>query len=257
MYLKNLIMFMDGSVRDKIYCSHFDFHVFYVWYYLSQQLRKNKFETDGTFDTIFIKVGSSASSIELENRELTISLPFDFNLYENADETVRCQYYLDLMKSALRIASEKKDIPFEELMGYLKSLADSNFIYSWNFKNVIAHEYDLKIRFTCHLSTNDFIIRIAAYDKKSMIPICEGNVVRTKPDEIFFSHISKKIKIKDGRIFIPDKWGTELLSIDLKLLARGHLAVDFCPTPYPDDVEMTEIFKHIQKELRYDNNSFI
>lgn len=76
-------------------------------------------------------------------------------------------------------------------------------------------------------------------------------------NEIFFSHISKKIKIKDGRIFIPDKWGTELLSIDLKLLARGHLVVDFCPTPYPDDVEMTEIFKHIQKELRYDNNSFI
>ena len=70
MYLKNIKLFMNQSVSDKIYRSHFDFHVFYIGYYLSQQLRKNRFVTDGTFDTINIEVGLSSSSIEHVNRSL-------------------------------------------------------------------------------------------------------------------------------------------------------------------------------------------
>lgn len=248
---------MNQGVSDKIYRSHFDFHVFYIRYYLSQQLKKNRFVTDGTFDTINIEVGLSSSSIELANRSLNITLPFDFKLYDNSDETARCRYYFDLLKTALQIAFNKKYIPFEKLMEYLASLANNNFIYSWNFKDVIVPEYNLKIKFICQLSTNDFIMRIVALDKKSKITICEGNVLRTKPDEIFFSHISKKIKITDGKIVISSKWGTELLSIELKSLVNGLLVVDFSSTPYPDDVRATENFKQLQKELKYDNNSFI
>lgn len=257
MYLKNVKIFMNQGVSDKIYRSHFDFHVFYIGYYLSQQLRKNRFMTDGTFDTINIEVGLLSPSIELVNRSLTITLPFDFKLYDNSDETARCRYYFDLLKTALQIASDKKNISFEKLMEYLTSLADNNFIYSWNFKDVIVPEYNLKIRFICQLSTNDFIMRIVVLDKKNMIPICEGNVLRTKPDEVFFSYISKKIKIKDGKIIISSKWDTELLSIKLKSLVNGHLVVDFSSTPYPDDVRATENFKQLQKELKYDNNNFI
>lgn len=257
MYLKNVKIFMNHNMCDKIYRSHFHFHVFFIVYYLSQHLKKDKFLTDGTFDTINIEVGLPSASIELENRSLTINLPFDFKLYDNADETVRCKYYIDLLKIALQIANERKNIPFEKLMEYLTSLADNNFIYSWNFKDVIVPEYNLKIRFICQLSTNDFIMKIMALDKNTMNPICEGNILRTKPDEIFFSYISKKIKIKDGKIIIFSKWDTELLSIELKSLVSGDLVVDFSSTPYPDDIRATENFKQLQKELKYDNYGFI
>lgn len=123
--------------------------------------------TDGTFDTINIEVGLLSPSIELVNRSLTITLPFDFKLYDNSDETARCRYYFDLLKTALQIASDKKNISFEKLMEYLTSLADNNFVYSWNFKDVIVPEYNLKIRFICQLSTNDFIMRIVVLDKKT------------------------------------------------------------------------------------------
>ena len=257
MLLKYFKMFMHLSVSDNIYCAHFDYHVFFIGYYVSHQLRQLKFETDGTFDAIFVVPGAETPSTEIFRESLIINIPFDFNYYDNADEFQRNNYYVELIKSALLIASKQKEIPLAELMGFIESLVDNNYIYTWDFKNILVRELNLKLKFTCQLSTNDFIMRIVALDKKSMIPICEGNVIRTMPDEIFFSYISKKIKIKDDKIILSSKWDRELISIPLKSLICGHLVVDFCPTPYPDDDNATETFKELQKELRYDNYDFI
>lgn len=257
MYLKYTKLFMNDNVSDNIYRSHFDFHAYFIGFYLWHQLRKLKFETDGTFDAIFVVAGAETPSTEIFRESLIINIPFDFNYYDNADELQRNNYFVDLFKSALQIAATQKKIPLMELMGFIESLVDNNYIYIWDFKNILVRELNLKLKFTCQLSTNDFIMRIVALDKKSMIPICEGNVIRTMPDEIFFSYISKKIKIKDDKIILSSKWDRELISIPLKSLICGHLVVDFCPTPYPDDDNATETFKELQKDLRYDNYDFI
>lgn len=52
MYLKNIKFALDSSVGNKHYCSHFNYHVFIVGYFLSQNIKRVKFETDGTFDSI-------------------------------------------------------------------------------------------------------------------------------------------------------------------------------------------------------------
>ena len=42
MYLKDIVIYYDRSASDKIYASHFDYHVFFIRYYLSQQLKKKQ-----------------------------------------------------------------------------------------------------------------------------------------------------------------------------------------------------------------------
>lgn len=256
MYLRNIKIFMNQDVNDKIYCSHFDFHVFFIGFYLSQQLKKIKFVTDGTFDTINIRIGTLSTYVELGNKTLTVNLPFDYEFYNNADESLRCEYYFKLLKKAFEKASDNKNIPFVELMDSLTSLAKKDFIYSWTFKNVIVPEYNLKIKLISQLSTNDYILKIFAYDENRSSAICEGQVLRTKPDDIFFSYLSNKIQVENGRIVILSKWDTKILSIELKDLLKGVVAVDFFPTPYPDDKRATEIYNQLIKELKYDNNDF-
>lgn len=259
MYLKHFQLIMEDSARDKTYHSHFAFHTFVIRYYLSTQLRKLKFETDGTFDAINIVVGTvKPPYVEIPwYKALNIYIPFNFDLYDNADEAERYRYYVEWIKKGLEIAYEYKNIPYEELMDWIRSLAENKFIYSWDFKSITVREYNLKIRFVCYLSKNDFTIRMSAFDKKRSVCICEGQIIRTMPDSIFFGFISKKIKIEDGKIIFTSKWDTELIYLELKDLLDGKLVVHLSPSPYPDDEDATETFKCNQQSLKYDNNEFI
>lgn len=171
MKLKRIKIYMDHNLGDKIYCSHFEFRVFVMGYCLTQRLKKLKFETDGTFDTIFIKAGLSPG-IELNNysfdRSIRVSVPFDFRLYDISDDTLRCRQYFDLTKTSLIEASKIKSIPLEELLESLTSLADNNFVYIWDFKSIYVREYNFKIKFICRLTTKDFTLNISAFDKKRL-----------------------------------------------------------------------------------------
>lgn len=196
MYIKKIKMFMNRNVGDSIYCSHFDFRVFFIGYCLSEQIKKIKFETDGTFDSIYVRVGDIAPNYDIENNAFTIGCTFDFEFYNNANETERCKYYVSLLKSALHNVSEVKNIPLNSLNDIIGSLVDNNFIYSWNFKSLMIPELNLRVKLNCQLSTDDFKLDVFAYKGKSLF--CKGTVIRTKPDDVFFSYIAKKIKISNN-----------------------------------------------------------
>lgn len=260
MYLKHFQLISEDDKRDSTYHSHFAYHTYVIRYCLSKQLRKIKFETDGTFDTINIIVGAvKPPYVEIPwYKALNIYIPFNLDLYDNSDEEERCRYYVDWVRKGLKIAYDNKNIPYEELLEWLDSLADNDFIYSWPFKDITDREHNLKIRFVCYLTMYDFTIKMAAFDKKRSVCICEGQVVRTKPDSIFFSLLSsKKVKLNDGKIIFPDRFDNELIYIEIKDILAGNLIVRNSPNPYPDDARGTEIFYNFQKTLKYDNNVFI
>lgn len=258
MKLRRVLLEMKSGLRDMPYASHFDFHTYFIGYYLSMQVRKLKFETDGTFDSIIIEVGKESPSVErhfLNN--LIANLPFDFEFYDNATQTQKYDYYLELIHEGLQLASEHKNIPLAELENLITSLVDNNFIYTWKFKNIRVPEYNLKIKFTCQLGTDDFIIRMVALRNKVSEPVCEGVVIRTIPDYIFFGDVPKNIQIKNDRICFFDRFGREGLTIGLRNIIEGNLIIDYSESPYPDNPERTRLFKHFQETFRYDNNDFI
>lgn len=250
-------MFLSQNVNDNIYRSHFDFHVFFIGYCLSEQIKKIKFETDGTFDSIYVEVGDFASNNNISNNAFTIGCTFDFEFYNNANEIERCKYYVSLLKRALLDASKVKHIPLNLLNDIIHSLVDNKFVYSWNFKTLLVNEFNLKIKLNCRLSTNDFLLNVVAYKGKSASSFCEGTIIRTKPDDIFFSHIAKKVRILNDKMVISSKWDTAFVYVKLKELQNGVVVVEWAKTPYPDDMNATNTFYRLQKELTYDNFDFI
>lgn len=161
------------------------------------------------------------------------------------------------METGLRIASENKDIPYVELMEWLRTLAKNEFVYSWDFKSITVREYNLRVKFVCYLTTKDFTIRMSAFDKKNGACIYEGQVIRTLPDSIFFAFIlSKKVKLNDSKIIISDGWEREMVYIEVKDVLEGNFVVKYSPSPDPDDEKMTEQIRYLQSVLKYDNDKY-
>ena len=257
MMLRYLALTMKSKVKGNTFRSHFDYHTHFIGYCLSKEVRKLKFETDGTFNAIYIQLGAESPYFEIHfTQSLLVGIPFDFDFYDNATQDQKYQYYLDLLHEGLQIAATHKNIPLEALNNIIQKLVDNNFIYSWDFKNLRVPEYNLKIKFTCHLSTDDFILKMVALRNKESEPICEGVVIRTKPDDIHFSYISRKIQIKNDRICLYFKSDKEIMTIGLKSILEGKLIIDFSESPYPDNPDATETFKYLQNVLKYDNYDF-
>lgn len=57
MYLKHIGIRMKYGIREGLYCGRFRYRTYVIGYFLSDGLRKLKFETDGTFDAIIIQGG--------------------------------------------------------------------------------------------------------------------------------------------------------------------------------------------------------
>ena len=259
MYLKRVHMVMPKEVMYMQYRLHFDYHVYYIGYYLHRCLKQMKFETDGTYSSISIQVGNVTSpKIEFNSffEVIRVFIPFDFERYDNGSEYERNRYYIELYEKALTIAAEHRPIPLTELEECLKQLETDNFVCRWDFKNVSIKELGLKVKFHCQLTTYDFKLIADVYRKREQLPICSGTVIRTLPDSIEFDCISRKIIINNRSLRIQTKWNEEYFYLPLKCLLEGKLVVKECEPRDPDNKNDTESFYNIQRSFQYDNNDF-
>lgn len=260
MYIKQIRIFILKNLRDSHFRSVFAYRIYFLEYSLWKYVRKIRFETDGTFDSIFIALGSDSVCSKIRdnsvNKMLEVFLPFDFERYEQGDDEQRCLYFIELLRQGLQIASEIKNIPYQELMEFANELADNGFVYTWPFKNVTLRDYGLKVKFVSELSSRDYVLKLQAFEKKNPSPICEGQVARIKPDSIFFSNLSKRIVVEDGNILINNRWEETLLTININSLLNGTLDIDYPKSPFCDDPQKSEWFYRQQANLRYDNYNF-
>ncbi len=263
MYLKTIKMIANKDPEytpgDTKYRVTFNYHVFFIGYYLSQRIKKERFETDGSFDAIYIFAGTENYDDIVGSQAfwdyISIPIKFDFAYYNNASERERCHYYIEIYKEALARAARVRPIPYDKLVFWLDELEAKDYIDTWKFRNMLIREYGLRIHFTACLTTNDFTIRADVYRKLNEPPICGGIVVRTKPDSIHFNHIIKKFPIEGNRLYICDRWNDRFFSLDLNQLAAGHFELHICPSidTRADDIEL---FQSLQKSLMYDGNDF-
>lgn len=257
MYLKNIKLILDANIGDKLYYSHFNYHTFVIGYFLSQHLKRIKFGTDGTFDSICIVAGKGNIAVSIFMKTLTVGVKFDSIKYDCMNESGRNEYYLDLMKRGINFIAEKKMIPHAELTKAMKLLACNQLLYKWTFKCLTLPERNIRVKFTCQLSPYDYTLCAEIVQEDSGLLIGSGVVVRTKPDAIFFSHLSRKIYLANDRITITSTWGVPLIYLELLNIINGFVLPLDCESPYSYDKQATQNFKRIQHELHYDNEKFI
>lgn len=248
--------------KGCMYASHFNYHVYFISYCLTKKVRQLKFETDGTFGEIILYIGSESTQVELKKKPympypfLGIHLPFDFERYENGDRNRRCKYFMELLRTGLKKAAEVKPIPYDEIMAFADELEANGYVYEWDFRSVMVREYGLRVKFVCRLDTDAFTMDALAFIKRNPVPVCRGQVVRAMPDAIHFDGISKKIYVENKRIVLQDKFGDDLLYIDIGSLLDGNLKIEFAPSPYLNDKEASDTFYYLQGRFKYDNNDF-
>lgn len=249
------------DVVDRKYANDFEFHVYFIRYYLWYHLRKEKIETDGSFEAIFINIGKTDGADFITRypswNVMEINMGFDRSRYDNVSETERCRYYIELFKTGILRASRLKEIPCDRIFAGLDALAENNYVYSWKFRNMIIPQYSLKVKFTAALTTNDFTIRAEVFRYKSKTPLCGGLVVRTRPDSIFFGIVSKKMLLVDNRIYIRcNPCLKPYLYLDLDELYHGVFILHKCdPSPKDRESERTlEVFYDLQEGLMYYGN---
>lgn len=266
MYLKRIVIGMDDKVGGKIYASHFDFHVTFIRYSLSRQLRMLKFETDGTFDELIIIVSDKIPEKpiyfgkgDFDGLTMYSFCPFNKQLYDALNEREKCEYYVCLLKETLLKISRIKDIPLSQMNEWLDNLIADHFIYRWPFKKYTIPEIGITLDLESSLSTNEYLLNGTIYrgrgKKKQMIG--SGRLVRTKPDELFFSFITKYKVIDNDCVIFTARWGDHLFYLKFEDLEKGKIIVHFPDAPPSKDEEIKELFLNKQKELNYDNNDFI
>jgi len=251
---------MNDKVGDIKYRSVFSYHVYFIHYYLAMQLRKEKFDTDGAYESIFIDVGEEDGPDSIKDNSvwkfISINIKFDFERYNNSDEIERCKYYIELYKEALVRASRVATIPYERIAEYLDKLVQNNYVYTWKFSHLILRQYGLKIYFTARLTTNDFTIYATVYKGKDKEPLCHGRVIRTKPDSIHFDHISRKIYMENGKVFMGTRWDTDLLYLNISDLCVGHFVLHQSEPPSNINNDSKEQYRRFQKNLMYNGHDF-
>ena len=258
MYLKDIVICYDVTASDKIYASHFDYHVFFIRYYLSQQLKKIKFITDGTFLAINIQIGEVSKPMEIFLSAIDYYAKIDRNVYDSLADDEKSIYVIGLVKEALIDISQTKEIPLDQLLNDCNELIKMGLVYRWKFRHIKIADLGLKIKLNCELNTYDFKLIATVYKVGEKKPICEGCVIRTMPDKIHFGMVSKKIQQKNGKLIFYTSWNTDREFFYLKIsdLNKGIVKTIFSKPPYPEDLEATETFLYLQESLKYDNNNF-
>lgn len=263
MYLKTIKMIANKDAEytpgDTKYRVTFNYHVFFIGYYLSQRIKKERFETDGSFDAIYIFAGTENYDDIVGSQAfwdyISIPIKFDFAYYDNASERERCHYYIEIYKAALARAARVKPIPYDKLVFWLDELEAKDYIDTWKFRNMLIREYGLRIHFTACLTTNDFTIRADVYRKLNEPPICGGTIVRAKPDSIDIRHVGKDFPIEDNRLYICNRWNDRIRFLDLDKLSKGHFELHECPLPNIDE-DGLKLFLFSQRLMMYEGNDF-
>lgn len=236
------------TIHDKTYFSD---RTYFIGHYISIQIRKLKFETDGSFKQLLVCVGKEVkpSSISLES--LMVYVPFDYERYLAADDIGKCRYAIELLREGFEKARWIKAIPYERLIELSEDLVRNDYSCEWEFKKLIIREFNIRVVFTARLDTYAFTLTATVYDIKTKEILCEGLVARTKPEHLYFSYISRKMYVSDDSIIILNFTDNPSLSIKIPPLLNGKLIVNVCEPPRDHDKKEAETFRNLQSFLTY------
>ena len=234
MNLRYIIIRLDETIGDRQYRSWFSFHTRFICNYLSKEIRKFRFVTDGTFKMISINVGGKHSPRIGVNQVLDVSVPFNQNEYESIKGTNCSKYYIELFKLGFHEACTFKTIPISELLLLLDEFEKNHYLNTWTHIKKSLKQINLKLHLKASFTTNRFSLFAEFYDIKTSRLICQGELIRTLPDEIYFSRTIKDVIVRGEHIIFIDYNGNDLIEMEIKDILMGHFlfAYSACPDYY-------------------------
>ena len=211
---------------DDDYRYEFTLHTRFISNFFSKQIRKFKFETDGTFN--MISVNPMSNKLEeckiVPETALTAVVPFDQERYEKIKGKADCEYYLELLEDGFRKASKFKEVPLDTLLELIDNFRRNSCKNEWQHKKKRFKEQDIEVVLNCYFTTLDFKLLATINRISTREELCAGVVIRTEPDEIYFDKMFKDILIDKENITITDASDSPRILINLRNALNKELS---------------------------------
>lgn len=227
---------IDHWLFDRDYDSEFGYRTRFVSNYLSKQIRKAKFKTDGTFRMICVRLWpKTEEKIFLDTDCLMVLLPFDKERYEQIKGTQNCEYYLEVLEEGFRKAATLKKIPLETLLGLIDEFRKDGCKNEWLHRRKRFKEYDIEVALNCYFTTLDFKLVATIKRISTKEELCSDIVLQTEPDEIHFDHLFKDLLIDGNNIIITDYLDRPRYLIDLEKAVNKEFVLSLIPSGIDND----------------------
>jgi len=207
MNLKYIALYMDHeSGYQDPFRDNFNLHSRFISNYLSIQVRKLKFETDGTFNMISVVPSINIKHVcrIVGEKALDTSVSFNKEAYERMNDMERYEYYLQLLEEGYKICGQYKKIPLEQLLNLQQTFRDNGYKNEWLHKKKKFKEDGIEVALNCFFTSFDFQLRMSVYDIESKMELISGTVIRTLPDEVCFDSLYKDVVINNNELIVTE-----------------------------------------------------
>lgn len=210
--------------------SEFGYRTSYISNYLSKQIRRARFKTDGTFQMVYVEATDKPGECAIvPDRALTAQVSFDKERYEQIKGTAYCEFYLGILEKGFAKAAEFKKIPLETLLNHVDEFRKSGCRNEWLHKKKRFREADIEVVLSCFFTTIDFRLVATVNRISTKEGLCSGTILRTFPDEIHFDHMFKDILVDDKNIIVTDFLDRPNILIDLRKALDNQLVSEILP----------------------------
>ena len=195
----------DSGYKDP-FRDNFNLNSRFVSNYLSMQVRKLKFETDGTFHMLGVSPSLEIKHIcrVVGEKALQARISFDRSAYEQMNEFEKYEYYLQLVEDGYRICTQYKKIPLEQLLKLHQDFRNDGYKNEWLHERKKFKEQGIEVTLNCFFTSFDFRLLMTVYDINSKKELVSGTVIRTLPNEVCFDSLFKDLMIEDNELIITE-----------------------------------------------------
>lgn len=222
MTLRSIYIGSDDLTFSTEFNSVFWYNTEFINNWMSRNVRKLKIPTEG-FNHVSVFVSLNEDSCSLSNF-LQVKLHWTNSFVEKflatKNEHERTRIYLDALREGLIRASKLYDIHIDELLGLVDEFQKNDCKNEWQLRSMILNEWNVRLKFTCHLTINDFRLVLTLFNKKKDL-IAQKVVFRVYPDKVFWGRKIRKVIATENMLYVDDFLDKHFLSFDLNELRNG------------------------------------
>ncbi len=212
------------------FSSKFSYNVRFIENYLSRAVRQLKIQTGGQYTMMYVRLYNQdgyRESTVFRTLEVNINvLPEQFKAYSSMRVLEdRYEWCLSFIEEGYRQISIKRNLDLNLLMSVNDSFRNNNYKNEWLFKKIRIPQYDLYVYLKCYFTAFEFRLELEAYNYKQTILKAKHVVLRTMPDEDFYSKEFRTVEIVGRYLVIKDFLDHDSFWIDLESVSEGVAVV--------------------------------
>lgn len=213
----------NESKIDAKFALKFNFRYRFISNFLSRGIRKYNLDSDDSFNMISVVPTLKISAVKdnLSNSVIQAYVPLDIDFYQISNRKERYEYGLKLLEEGYRLCNGFREVPLSKLIMLHNDFRDNNYKNEWIHKKKKSKEHNIEIVLKCIFNEEDFRLEMTVEDLTTKIVLASGLVLRTLPDELFFSKLFKDILINEEEIVITEFHGRPKFKFIVDDLKRG------------------------------------